>query len=77
MQYERSITSGLEIMAKVKVFAHASNTDADADSRAMTLAPRTYLSQLAKNKLQILYLADELSIFVSLPTHGAFGALLT
>ena len=34
-------------MAKVKVFVHA--TDADADGRAMTLAPRTYLSLLAKN----------------------------
>ena len=46
MQYERSITSGLEVMAKVKVFVHA--TAADADGRAMTLAPRTYLSRLAK-----------------------------
>ena len=40
MQYERSITSGLEVMANVKVFVHA--TAADTDSRAMTLAPRTY-----------------------------------
>ena len=46
MKYERSITSGLEVMAKVKVFVHA--TDADADGRAMTLAPRTYMSRLAK-----------------------------
>ena len=46
MQYERSITSGLEVMAKVKVFVHA--TDADADGRATALAPQTYLSQLAK-----------------------------
>ena len=47
MKYERSITSGLEVMAKVKVFVHA--TEADADGRAMTLAPRTYMSRLAKN----------------------------
>ena len=50
MQYESSITSGLEVMAKVKVFVHATDADADADAngRAMTLAPRTYLSRLAK-----------------------------
>ena len=36
-------------MAKVKVFAHATDADADADGRAMTLAPRTYMSRLAKN----------------------------
>ena len=45
MQYERS-NAGLEVMAKVKAFVHA--TDADADGRAMTLAPRTNLSGLAK-----------------------------
>ena len=45
MKYERSITSGLEVMAKVKVFVHAT----DADGRNMTLAPRTYMSLLAKN----------------------------
>ena len=52
MKYERSITSGLEVMAKVKVFVHATDVDADADAdadgRAMTLAPRTYMSRLAK-----------------------------
>ena len=32
MQYERSLTSGLEVMAKVKVFVHTNN----ADGRAMT-----------------------------------------
>ena len=48
MQYESPITSGLKLMAKVKVFVHA--TDANADSSAMTLAPRTYLSQLANNE---------------------------
>ena len=44
VQYERSITSGLEVMAKVKVFVHATAADANADGRAMT-----YLSRLAKN----------------------------
>ena len=44
MQYEMSIASGLEVMAKVKVFVHATNPDADTDTgvdgRAVTLAPR-------------------------------------
>ena len=44
MQYERSITSGLEVMAKVKVFVHATDADADADDMPIPLAPRTYLS---------------------------------
>ena len=35
-------------MAKVKVFVHADNADADADGRAMTLAPG-HSSRLAKN----------------------------
>ena len=50
MQYDSSITSGLKDMAQVKVFVHATDEDADADvdGRAMTLAPRTYLSRLAK-----------------------------
>ena len=39
VQYESPITSGKKVMAKVKVFVHA--TDADADGRAVTLAPRT------------------------------------
>ena len=49
LQYESSITFGKEVMAKVKVFVHASNADADtdadadADGRAMTLAPRTFV----------------------------------
>ena len=42
-----NITSGKKVMAKVKVFIHASNADADADTdvdtRAMTLAPRTFV----------------------------------
>ena len=54
MKYERSITSGLEVMAKVKVFVHATCADADADAdtdgRAMTLAPRTYMSRLAEKQ---------------------------
>ena len=41
MQYESPISSGKQVMAKVKVFAHATDADADADSRAVTLAPRT------------------------------------
>ena len=45
MKYERSITFGLEVVAKVKFFVHAT----DADCRAMTLAPRTYMSRLTKN----------------------------
>ena len=44
-------------MAKVKVFVHATDADADADAdgRAMTLAPRTYMSRLAKNARQIMF----------------------
>ena len=52
MQYESPITSGFKVRAKVKVFVHTTDADADADAdadgRAMTLAPRTYLSRLAK-----------------------------
>ena len=43
MQYESPISSGKKVMAKVKVFVHASNADADADTRAMTLAPQTFV----------------------------------
>ena len=49
MQYEIPISHGKKVMAKVKVFVHASNADADADAdavadtRAMTLAPRTFV----------------------------------
>ena len=39
---ESSISYVTKVMAKVKVFVHASN--ADADTRAMTLAPRTFVS---------------------------------
>ena len=40
MKYESSIFNGLKVMAKVKVFIHATNADmdaeADADIRAIT-----------------------------------------
>ena len=41
MQYESPITSGKKVMGKVKVFVHATDADADADGRAVTLAPWT------------------------------------
>ena len=41
MQYESPISSGKKVMDKVKVFVHATDADTDADSRAVTLAPRT------------------------------------
>ena len=43
MKYESSILNGLKVMAKVKVFVYASNADAEADARAMTLAPQTFV----------------------------------
>ena len=47
VQYESPISSDKKVMAKVKVFVHASNADADEDAdmdtRAMTLAPRTFV----------------------------------
>ena len=47
MKYESSILNGWKVMAKVKVFVHAANTDADTDTdvdgRAMTLAPMTFV----------------------------------
>ena len=43
MKYESSIFNDLKVMTKVKVFVHAANVDADADDRAMTLAPRTFV----------------------------------
>ena len=47
MKYESSIFNGLKVMAKVKVFVHATNADANADAnantRAVTLAPRTFV----------------------------------
>ena len=47
MQYKTPFTSGLKVIANVKVFVHASHADADADGRALTSAFRTYLSRLA------------------------------
>ena len=44
MQYESSIPSGNKVIAKVKVFVYATNTKADADTKAITLALRTYIS---------------------------------
>ena len=41
VQYESSTSYGKKGMAKFKVFVHASNGNADADARAMTLAPQT------------------------------------
>ena len=49
MQYESLISSGKKVIAKVKVFVHASNAEADAgadadtDTRAMTLAYQSLL----------------------------------
>ena len=43
MKYESSIFNGLKVMAKVKVFVYAANADMDADGRAMTLAPQTFV----------------------------------
>ena len=45
VQYESPIFDGLKVMAKVIVFVHAASADADtdADGRAMTLAPRTFV----------------------------------
>ena len=39
VQYKSPTSTGLKVMAKVKVFVYAAN--ADADTRAMTLAPQT------------------------------------
>ena len=52
VQYESFILDGLKVMAKVKVFVHA--TDADTDGRTMTLAPQTYLSRLAKKIITVI-----------------------
>ena len=44
VQYESPITSGLKVMAKIKVYVQTTDTD----SRAMALGPQTYLSRIAK-----------------------------
>ena len=41
VKYESPTSSVLRVMTDVKVFVHA--TDADTDTRAMTLAPRIYV----------------------------------
>ena len=41
MKYESSIFNSLKVMATVKVFVQEAN--AEADARAMTLAPRTFI----------------------------------
>ena len=43
VQYESPISYSKKVMAKVKVFVHASNEDANTDTMAMTLAPRTFV----------------------------------
>ena len=43
MQYDSPISCSYKVMAKVKVFVHASHADTDVDGRAMTLASRTYV----------------------------------
>ena len=41
VKYESPTSYGLKVMPNVKVFVHA--THADEDTRAMTLAPQTYV----------------------------------
>ena len=57
VQYKSPTSSGLKVMVKVKVFVHAANADGDADGRAMTLAPRTFvparLNAIKKGKLKL------------------------
>ena len=59
MKYESSIPSGLIVMAKVKlVFVHA--TDVDTDTRAMPLAPRTFvLAGLIKLEISISWILKD------------------
>ena len=57
VQYESHISSGKKVIAKVKVFVHASH--ADADGRAMTSAPR-----LARNwRKQVLNVQFKAHVF--------------
>ena len=41
MKYESPTSCGIRVMANVKVFVHA--MDADADTRALILAPYTFV----------------------------------
>ena len=43
MKYESFIFNGLKVIAKVKVFVHSANSDTDADGRARTSAPLTFV----------------------------------
>ena len=52
-------------MGKVKVFVHASNADADAGGRAMTLAPQTLVPAHYK------------WIVVQLPVHSDLCAIFS
>ena len=47
MKYESSIFNGLKVMAKVKVFVYT-NANVDTDTRAVTLAPRTFVPACLK-----------------------------
>ena len=64
MEYESPTSFGILVMDNAIVFVHATDTeaDADADTRAMTLAPLRYLSKLAKTIfLTLQYLKDAYS----------------
>ena len=49
VQYESLVTSGLKVMAKVESFYSRTRANVDANTRATTLAPGTWLLCLAKN----------------------------
>ena len=60
----------MEVMAKVKVFVHASH--ADADGRAMTLAPQTYVPASYK-----LWYQCERSCNITRNTHVQYESLIS
>ena len=45
VKYESPTSYALKVMTNVKVFVHATDADSDAyaDTRAMTIAPRIYV----------------------------------
>ena len=45
MKNESPISYDLKVMTNVKIFVHATNADADADNRAMTLRPGSLKSE--------------------------------
>ena len=55
VKYEALPLKLFRVMTNVKVFVHAIDADTDADTRAMTLAPR-HTSRLAKNLIIYLQL---------------------